>query len=167
MSKKIGKMLSLDLATKKSGLAYWENAKYKESYIIDYENIKDIDERTVAMSKKLIGALDYYKPDIVYSEDSYKGYNPKTMKWLCRIHGIVMGWCLEHGAEYQFVMPSSWRKYIPGFPNGRSAKRDEQKDFSIKYVEENYNITPKTDDEADAILVGEGMIRKYEINGYT
>lgn len=167
MNKKKTKMLSLDLATKKSGLAYWENAKYKESHIIDFERIEDIEERTVAMSKELIGALNYYKPDIVYSEDSYKGYSPKTMKWLCRIHGVVMGWCIEHGADYQFVMPSSWRKYIPGFPNGRSIKRDEQKKFSVDYVSKKYKMTPKSDDESDAILVGEGMIRKYEKNGYT
>ena len=155
------RMLSLDLATKKSGLAYWENGIYKESYVIDFESIKDIDERTISMGKKLIGALNYFKPDIVYSEDSFKGRNPKTMKCLCRLHGIVMGWCLENNVEYDFVMPSSWRKYIPGFPNGRGVSRDQQKYFSIKYVTEKYKITPKTDDESDAILVGEGMINKY------
>jgi len=159
-SKKIT-MVSLDLATKKSGLAYWENGIYKESYVIDYEKIKDIEERTISMGKKLIDALNYYKPSIVYAEDSFKGNNPKTMKYLCRLHGVVMGWCLEHGVEYQFVMPSTWRKYIPNFPNGRGATRDEQKCFSVKYVTENYKITPKTDDESDAILVGEGMINKY------
>lgn len=161
------KMVSLDIATKKTGIAYWENTKYKESYVVDFENIEDIEERTIAMSKELIGALNYFNPNIVYAEDSYKGYNPKTMKWLCRIHGVVMGWCLEHNVDYQFVMPSSWRKYIPNFPNGRGIKRDEQKKFSITYVKNKYGITPKSDDESDAILVGEGMIRKYEINGYT
>lgn len=159
-NKEIVKMLSLDLATKKSGLAYWENGEYKESYVIDYEKIKDIEERTISMSKKLIDALNYYKPAIVYGEDSFKGQNPKTMKYLCRLHGVVMGWCLEHGAEYEFIMPSTWRKYIPGFPNGRGASRDEQKYFSLKYVEEKYGIIPKTDDESDAILVGEGMINR-------
>lgn len=154
-------MLSLDLATKKSGLAYWENNQYKESYVIDYEKIKDIEERTVSMGKKLIAALNYFKPDIVYSEDSFKGHNPKTLKYLCRLHGIVMGWCLEHGAEYEFVMPSSWRKYIPEFPNGRGHDRDEQKQFSVNYVKDKYKINPKTDDESDAILVGEGMIKKH------
>ncbi len=161
------KMVSLDIATKKTGIAYWENTKYKESYVVDFENIEDIEERTIAMSKELIGALNYFNPNIVYAEDSYKGYNPKTMKWLCRIHGVVMGWCLEHNVDYQFVMPSSWRKYIPNFPNGRGIKRDEQKKFSITYVTNKYGITPKSDDESDAILVGEGMIHKYEINGYT
>lgn len=162
MGKRIVKTLSLDLATKKSGLAYWENNQYKESHVIDFEIIKDIEQRTISMANKLISALNYYKPSMVYSEDSFKGANPKTMKYLCRLHGVVMGWCLEHNVDYQFVMPSSWRKYIPGFPNGRGEKRPLQKQFAIQYVKEKYNIIPKTDDEADAILVGEGMIRMHE-----
>ena len=153
------RLVSLDLATKKSGIAFFENRKYKESYVIDFEKIKDIEERTEAMGKKLISALNYFKPTIVYSEDSFKGNNPKTMKWLSRLHGIVMGWCLEHEVEYHFIMPSSWRKYIPDFPNGRSVKRDEQKDFSIKYVMDVYNILPLSDDQSDAILIGEAVIR--------
>lgn len=153
------KMLSLDLATKKSGLAYWVNKKYKESYVIDFEKIKDIDERTEAMGKQLISALNYYKPNVVYSEDSFKGQNPKTLKCLSRLHGIVMGWCLEHEVEYHFIMPSTWRKYIPDFPNGRNAKREEQKKFSIQYVMDIYGILPKTDDQSDAILIGEAVNR--------
>ena len=156
------KLVSLDLATKKSGLAYFENGKYKEYYVINYEKIDDIDERTISMGKNLISALNYYKPTIVYSEDSFKGKNPKVMKALCRLHGIVMGWCLSNDVEYQFIMPSAWRKYIPDFPNGRSVKRETQKEFSIQYVIDHYGFTPKTDDEADAILIGEGMIKKYE-----
>lgn len=161
MGRKV-KMLSLDLATKKSGLAYWENDTYKESYVIDHEKIKDIEERTIKMGKSLIDALNYFKPNVVYGEDSFKGRNPKTMKYLSRLHGVVMGWCLEHNAEYEFVMPSAWRKYVPDFPNGRGVERDEQKAFSINYVEKKYKIVPKTDDESDAILVGEGMINKHK-----
>lgn len=153
------RLVSLDLATKKSGIAFFENKKYKESYVIDFEKIKDIDERTELMGKKLISALNYFKPTVVYSEDSFKGQNPKTLKCLSRLHGIVMGWCLEHEVEYHFIMPSSWRKYIPDFPNGRGIERDEQKKFSIQYVMDIYNITPKTDDQSDAILIGEAAIR--------
>lgn len=156
------KMLSLDLATKKSGLAYWVNNKYKESYVIDFEKIKDIEERTEAMGKKLIGALNYYKPTVVYSEDSFNGQNPKTMKCLCKLHGIVMGWCLEHDVEYHFIMPSAWRKYIPDFPNGKGVKRDVQKDFSKMYVEDIYGFKPITDDQSDAILIGEAVVRMNE-----
>ena len=59
-------------------------------------------------------------------------------------------------------MPSAWRKHIPNFPNGRSVKREEQKAFSKKYVLENYGFDPITDDQSDAILIGEGVIRMNE-----
>lgn len=156
------RLVCLDLSTTKSGIAYFENGIYKESYVIDYENIKDIDERTEHMGKKLIGALDYYKPNIVYTEDSFKGKNPKTMKCLSRLHGMAQGWCFSNNAEHTLVYPSTWRKYIPGFPNGRSAKREEQKAYSVQYVTEHYGFVPITDDQSDAILIGEGMLRKYE-----
>lgn len=159
MGQKKIKMLSLDLSTTKSGIAYWENNKYKESYVIDFSSVKDIDERVVNMSKMLINALNYFKPNIVYSEDSFKGKNPVVLKMLSRIHGVVMGWSLSHNTEYHFIMPSSWRKHIPDFPNGRGVKREVEKAFSIKYVTDNYGFIPKTDDESDAILIGESVVR--------
>lgn len=152
-------MMTLDLSTTCSGLAVWENKKYRESYVIDERKIKDIDERTVSMGKKLISALNYFNPTLVYTEDSYNGKNPKTMKCLCRIHGIVMGWCIAKDVEYHFIMPSSWRQYIKDCPNGRGSNRDEQKLFAINYVKNNYHIQPKTDDEAEAICIGEAVIK--------
>ena len=94
------KMLSFDISTTKSGLAYWENKKYKESYVIDLSDIKDIDERTDNMGQMLISALNYFKPDTVFIEDSYKGKNPKALKCFCRLHGIVIGWCMDHGVSH-------------------------------------------------------------------
>ena len=152
-------MTTFDLATKKTGIAVWYDGKYKESYVINYEKIEDIEERTELMGKKLISALNYFQPTLVYSEDSFRGQNPKTVKCLCRIHGIVMGWCLEHNVEYHFIMPSAWRKYIPGFPNGRNAKRPEQKAYAVQYVKDHYGFSSITDDQADAICIGEAVIR--------
>ena len=153
------RIVSLDLATKKTGIACFENGKYKESYVIDYEKIKDIDERTEKMGRTIISALNYFKPDKVYTEDSFKGQNPKTMKYLSRLHGVAMGWCYMNNAIHHLIYPSTWRKYIPGFPNGRAARRDDQKEYAVQYVRDNYKIEPKTDDEADAILIGEAVVR--------
>lgn len=160
MSKKI-RMLSLDCSTKCSGLAVWDNGKYIESHIIDMSKIKDVEERQKEMSLKLWKGLDYYRPSIVYIEDTYCHGNPDVQKKLNRIQGVIFAWCIINDAEFHCIMPSSWRKYIEGFPNGKGIKRQEQKDFSVKYVIENYHITPKSDDEADAILIGEGVLNMY------
>ena len=156
------RLLSLDCSTKCSGLALWENGKYIESHIIDMSNIKDTEERQKEMGLKLWKGLKYYHPSIVYIEDTYCHGNPEVQKKLNRIQGVIYAWCITHDAEFHCIMPSAWRKYIPDFPNGKGVKRNEQKEFSVRYVTEKYQFTPKTDDEADAILIGEGVLNMYE-----
>lgn len=158
MRKKI-RLLSLDCSTKCSGLAVWDNGKYVESHVIDKSKIKDADERQKEMGIELWKGLDYYRPSIIYIEDTYCHGNPEVQKKLNRIQGIIYAWCITHDTEFHCIMPSSWRKYIPEFPNGKGIKRQEQKEFSINYVTENYGFKPTTDDEADAILIGEGVLR--------
>lgn len=161
MKKEI-RLLSLDCSTKCSGLAVWDNGEYKESHIIDMSNIKDVEERQKQMGLKLWRGLDYYSPSIVFIEDTYCHGNPETQKKLNRIQGVVFTWCILNNAEFHCIMPSAWRKYIPDFPNGKGIKRQEQKNFSITYVINNYGITPASDDQADAILIGEGALRMYK-----
>lgn len=155
------RIVSLDCSTKCSGIAVWENSKYKASHIIDYSKIKDTNERITEMSKSLWKALDYYSPTSIYIEDTYCHGNPEVQKKLNRIQGVIFAWCLQHDAQFNLLMPSAWRKHIPDFPNGRSVKREEQKAFSVQYVSDHYDPIndPITDDEADAILIGEAAIR--------
>ena len=153
------RLVSLDCSTKCSGIAVWDNGKYIKSHIVDMSKIKDVEERQLKMGLELWKGLDYYNPSIVYIEDTYCHGNPDVQKKLNRIQGVIFAWCITHDAEFHCIMPSSWRKYIPDFPNGKGIKRQEQKNFSIQYVTENYKITPKSDDESDAILIGEGVIR--------
>lgn len=164
--KKITRMLSLDCSTKCSGLAVWDNGKFTKSHIIDMSKIKDVEERQKQMGIELWKGLEYYHPSIVYVEDTYCHGNPEVQKKLNRIQGVIFAWCITNDAEFHCIMPSSWRKYIKEFPNGKGIKRQEQKNFSIAYVIEKYNITPKSDDESDAILIGEGALKMYEEKGY-
>lgn len=156
--------MSLDCSTKCSGLAVWDNGEYVESHVIDLSPMKDFEQRQKEMGMKLWKGLEYYNPSIVYIEDTYCHGNPDVQKKLNRIQGVVFAWCITHGAEFHCIMPSSWRKYIPGFPNGKGIKRDEQKKFSVSYVIDNFGFTPKSDDEADAILIGQGVIKMLSEN---
>lgn len=160
--KKTIRLMSLDCSTKCSGLAIWENGKYINSHVIDMSNIKDVEERQKEMGIMLWKGLEYYHPSIVYIEDTYCAGNPDVQKKLNRIQGVIFAWCITHNAEFHCIMPSAWRKHIPDFPNGKGVKRQEQKNFSVKYVTQKYNLTPKSDDESDAILIGEGVLRMYE-----
>ena len=155
-------LISLDCSTKRTGMAIWENGKYKTSHVIDCSKIKDVDERIWEMGKLLWKGLEYYSSAsslaTIYVEDTYCHGNPDVQKKLDRIQGIVLAWCIQHDASFNYVMPSAWRKYIPEFPNGRS-KREEQKAFSMQYVADHYKIDLISDDQADAILIGEAVIR--------
>lgn len=157
-------MVSLDCSTRCTGMAVWENDKYKTSHVIDLSKNKDIDKRIIEMSKLLWSGLDYYSPTSVYIEDTYCGGNPDTQKKLNRVQGVVFSWCLQNNAQFVLLAPSTWRKYIPDFPNGKSVKRPIQKAFSVQYVSEHYDTLTDTltDDESDAILIGEAAIRMKE-----
>ena len=156
--KKATRFVSLDCSTKCSGVAVWEDNKLLFSHVIDHSAVKDVDERINLMGKDLWKDLDEYSPTAIYIEDTYCHGNPDIQKKLNRVQGIVLAWCIQHDANFNYIMPSAWRKYIPYFPNGR-AKRDEQKRFSVNYVTMNYGFSPITDDESDAILIGEAVIR--------
>ena len=68
-------------------------------------------------------------------------------------------WCVWKGKEYHEVMPSVWRKWLPGFDQGKK-KREELKKESIQYVKDKLNMSV-TDDEADAINLGTAVLNYY------
>lgn len=154
-------MVSLDLSTKISGFAVWENGKYSKSFIVNCSNEKDTNKRIDKMCRELWFQLEHYSPTIVYAEDTYCHGNPDIQKKLNRIQGVVYAWCLIHCVEFNLLMPSAWRKYIPDFPQGKGVKRDEQKQFSIKHFINQYGRSPVSDDEADAVCIGEAAIRMF------
>lgn len=155
-------MVSLDLSTKVSGFSVWQCYgywKYQESFVIDFSDERDTNKRIDKMCSELWSQLDRYSPTVVYAEDTYCHGNPDVQKKLNRIQGVVYAWCLIHHVEFHLLMPSVWRKYIPGFPQGKGIKRNEQKKFSVKYFKDNYGKTPWSDDESDAVCIGEAAIR--------
>ena len=158
----ITRMMSLDCSTKCTGLAVWDNGEYVKSHIIDVSKIQNVEERMQVMGIQIWRGLDKYNPSIIYIEDTYCHGNPDVQKKLNRIQGVVYAWCITHNAEFNCIMPSTWRKHIEGFPNGKGVKRQEQKDFSMKYVKDHLGIIPTTDDEADAICIGVGVINMME-----
>lgn len=147
-------LVALDAATRHTGVSIWSNGKMKEYLLLDYDFIQDTNDRVAQMSNAIWDLLNKYKPTVVYIEDTYCGNNPHTQTLLNRIQGVTYAWCLRHNAKFVCIKPSSWRKYIDGFPNGKGVKRDEQKKYSVKYVAEKYKIECN-DDVADAILIGE------------
>ena len=151
-------LVAIDASTNKTGMSIWKNKKCIGVLLLDYAYIKDTDERIKTMCNSIWNELNKYSPTDVYVEDTYCGKNPKVQKLLNRIQGVVYAWCIRKNKKFNMILPSQWRKYIDGFPNGKGVERPELKDFSVKYVTNKYKIECN-DDIADAVLIGEAAIQ--------
>lgn len=147
----------------KTGLAYFCNGKYKAHHLLDYSKDKNMENRFESMSKGIWNVLNEYRPNIIYIEETYMGNNPKTMRILTRLQGVVYAWTMNHGCEFNTVTPTQWRKWI-GFKQSKGIKRDELKAQSVKYILENYELNV-TDDEADAICIADAIMKMFEKEG--
>lgn len=157
------KMCSIDSSTKITGLAIFTNGKLTAHHLIDHSKIKDVDERSMAMSRSICSYLDEYAPEVIYIEQPKGKQNIELVRKLSRILGVVMGWAATHNCYYEEVMPSVWRKYIPEFDQG-GKERTELKEESIRICKDFFGFQPKSDDEADACLIGYSMLIKYDVD---
>lgn len=151
-------MCGLDVSTNKTGFSLFENGELIYSTLLDHSANKDVESRSIEMAKDIVANLTKYKPCIIAIEDTYCGGNAATMKKLNRLQGCIWGWCILHDADFNIYLPSSWRKEFGELFKGK--KRDECKQLAIDYVKNKYNKNVN-DDEAEAIMIGESTVMKY------
>ena len=151
------KILSLDLSTKSSGWAIFENG-----LLIDYGCITssstDLLKRINVMIEGFNDILVKH-PDItkviaeeVRPENGLQ--NIKTHRALMWLQGgIALAlYAFNKKLELDLIYPSSWRAAI-GIKTGRGVRRSSLKEKDIQFVKENYNLDVN-DDIADAICIG-------------
>ena len=153
------KLLTIDGSTQKTGIAYFCNGKYMEHILLDYSKDKKMENRFESMSRGIWRALDKYRPNIIYIEETYMANNPQTSKILTRLQGVVYAWCFNNGCEFNTIRPTSWRKQLC-FTQGKNVKRDQLKKQSIQYVLDNYGLEV-TDDESDAICIADAVMKMF------
>lgn len=103
------------------------------------------------MMMSICDYLDEHKVDKIIMEESMMTNNIDTVKKLSNIAGAVMYYAASHNIEFQFDLPSSWRKRT-GLTQGRSVKRDVLKAEAIAAVKQEYGMD-LTDDECESILI--------------
>ena len=164
-------ILGLDLSTKSSGWAYFENGELKTHGCITSAStdlIKRIHIMTNSIKDILIENPNINKLIIeeVRPEGGYGVGNQKTHKALMYLQAAIE--FLVHdefpkvGIEY--IYPSSWRATL-GIKNGRGIKRTTLKEADIAFVKNKYNIDVN-DDEADAICIGLAQFSKEVEQGF-
>lgn len=154
------KLLTIDGSTQKTGIAYFCNYEYVEHILLDYSKDKNVKTRFESMSRGILNTLNKYRPNIIYIEETYMANNPQTSKILTRLQGVVYAWCLNNECEFNTITSTSWRKQLK-FQQGKSIKRNQLKEQSIKYVLENYKLDV-TDDEADAICIADAVMKMIQ-----
>ena len=144
-------MCGIDASTNKTGIAIFQNGNYVEHTLIDLHKIKDTGERIPKMMLAICNYLDQHKVDKIIMEESMMTTNISTVKMLSNIAGAVIYYAACHNIEFQFDLPSAWRRRI-GLTQGRSVKRDVLKAEAIAAVKQEYGMN-LTDDECESILI--------------
>ena len=150
------KILSLDLSTKSSGWAVFENG-----ILLDYGCITSSSLDLLKRINIMIAGLEEViqkHPEIehIYAEEVRPEngmQNLKTHRALMWLQGGVALMLYKYNKkEMELIYPSSWRAAI-GIKTGRGIKRTSLKEKDMQFVKENYNLDVN-DDIADAICIG-------------
>ena len=149
-------LLSLDLSTKSSGWAIFEDGILRDSGYITSAST-DLLKRIKVMEDGLKEVIEKYNPNKVVAEEVRPEngmQNIKTHRALMWLQGCIAMMLYEYNKklEMELIYPSSWRAAI-GIQTGRGIKRASLKEKDIEFVKENYGMTVN-DDEADAICIG-------------
>ena len=145
------RVAGIDASTNKTGIAIFNDGQYSEHTFIDLHKIKDSAERIPKMMIAICEYLAEHQVDKIIMEESMMTTNISTVKMLSNIAGAVMHYAASHKIEFQFDLPSAWRRRI-GLTQGRSVKRDVLKAEAIKAVKQEYGMD-LTDDESESILI--------------
>lgn len=151
-------IMSLDLSTRSTGLAIFDNNK-----LIDYKLITASSSILINRIQKITGEIKGIlseNPDIekIILEEvqpsNLTGNNLTTHKALMWAQAAIAFMVYDNFPQIklEFIYASSWRKEC-GIKTGAGIKRETLKKKDIEFVQNKFNITVN-DDIADAICIG-------------
>jgi Holliday junction resolvasome RuvABC endonuclease subunit len=144
-------IIGIDASTNKTGVAVFEDGKYKTHTLIDLHKIKDSDVRIPKMMCAICEYIGQFNVDKIIMEESVFKTNIDTVKKLSNIAGAVIYYATSNNIEFEFALPTEWRKKI-GLQQSKTVKREVLKAEAIKAVAQEYNMQ-LSDDECEAILL--------------
>lgn len=157
------KVVSFDQASRVSGWSYWEDGKYISSGIIDLSKSKDTtDERSKKMGLAICDKIAELHVDRVFIENVQQQSGVSTVILLARIQGMIIGWCYAHGIQVDVLSPTQWRAALE-YKQGPGVKRGELKQQSSDYVLEHLGFDSLSEDENEAICIGYGAHKIFNI----
>lgn len=143
------KIIGIDGATVKSGVAVFEDGKYVTHKLLSFSG--NADTRIPKMMMAICEFIKEHRPDKIIMEKSMLTNNIDTVQKLSNLAGAVMFYCYSEGIPFEHQYPSQWRKTV-GLTQGSKVKKEVLKAEAIAAVKQEYGMD-LTDDECEAILI--------------
>ena len=148
------KLIALDNATKTSGYAIFNGEELVESGIFTVKG--DLEERLIAMKHKIIDKCKEKDVTCLIMEQEQIHKGGAVTNALCKLQGVTLSVTDDLQLAYVIIPINTWRLDC-GIKH--NMKRDLQKAEAIKKVKELYGVETKSDDEAEAILIGRFAVK--------
>lgn len=142
------RILAIDLATKKVGLAFSVERRILKSHNFEEIN-KNIFERSATIVNKLVEMIKKGKIELIILEDIFLGLNATILEKLAEIRGMLIYECVNLGVDFKFFPAIHWKGFYKDMPKDR----DEQKAYALQKAPEIIYKEYESDDEADALLM--------------
>lgn len=145
------RIIGIDGATNKTGIALFEDGNYLEHSLIDLSKDTNSQTRIPKMMLEICKYIKAHNPDKVIMEKSMLKNNIDTVQKLSNLAGAVMFYCYSKGIKFEHRYPSEWRKVV-GLTQNSHIKKEVLKAEAVAAVRQEYGME-LTDDEAESVLI--------------
>ena len=157
-------IIALDQSTQLTGYAIFQDKDLIAHGVFSPSG--DYEHRIVKLRQWLLDKLEPLKPNVeVYFEDIQLqdlgggSIGITTFKKLAHVQGALIVTCIEEDVPYTIVPAATWRKTC----GVKGRVRSEYKPAAQAHVLEKYGIQT-TEDEADAICIGEHGVKNFSLD---
>ena len=160
----VSNILALDQSSKISGYSVFRDGKLLAYGKFSFDDV-DLGERLCKIKGKVIELINDYEVDELIFEDiqlqNNVVQNVQTFKVLAEVYGLIDQLASELKIPHRSYLASSWKSQL----GIKGKDRAEQKRNAQKYVMNTYGIKC-TQDEADAICIGDCAVKRSSLNGF-
>jgi Holliday junction resolvasome RuvABC endonuclease subunit len=149
--------LAIDQSSNVSGYSVWKDKELVEWGKVQFDG--EFIFRVIELKKWILNKIEEYEEEEVevVIEEIQEQSNAQTFKKLAMLQGAILVALTEVDIKYHLVYASQWKSAA----NIKGQSRTEQKRNTQNYVLEKFG-KKVTQDEADAICMGEYISRKIE-----
>jgi Holliday junction resolvasome RuvABC endonuclease subunit len=152
-------VLNLDQAKNCGWAVYEKNTKKLVNYgVKSFQKYKDYDEAIHELKLFMISLIEQYEPEVVTIEEVHYSRNKNVYHKLSKLQGVLINCLIEREIDFEVIVPSAWKNSLD-VAKGNKTKRKEEKENSIKFVENEFGISVDNN-TSDAICMGYYYLNK-------